>query len=246
MPAAMADIGLDVMYARADDIIDRLGTCALDELERARAAHIGNEVRRKHFIAGRVLLRYRLSVAVGHAVQPAAWRFTHGEYGKPCVAPGLPQINFSISHATGMIAIAASSTIEVGIDLELITGTQDTDPVADQLSPREQAWLERQNETDRWASFLQLWTAKEAVSKLVGTGCGLDFGAIEVDVAAGLARCRDALIADGNQMSIDMETVEAEDASYCLSVASMQPTGPGSVYSMELFMPPSMETPAFL
>jgi len=246
MPAAMADTGLDVTYAGVDDIIDRLGTGTLDEPERARVAHISLEARRKHFIAGRVFLRHRLSSAAGHAVQPAAWQFANGEYGKPCVAPGMPQINFSTSHASGMIAIATSPAAEVGVDLELITGTQNTDPVADQLSPRERAWLARQSEPDIWASFLQLWTAKEAVSKLIGTGCAVDFSAIEVDVAAGLARCRDGLIADDNQMSVDMETVDAENSSYCLSVARMLPAASGSFHSRALFMPPSMNTPAFL
>lgn len=185
MAATMTDIGLNVMYAGADEIIGRLGTGTLDERERARAAHISHQARRKHFIAGRVFLRYRLSSAAGHAVQPAAWQFANGEFGKPRVAPGMPQINFSMSHANGMIAIATSPAAEVGVDLELVTGTGNTDPVADQLSPREQAWLARQNQPDRWVSFLQLWTAKEAVSKLTGTGCAVDFSAIEIDVAAG-------------------------------------------------------------
>lgn len=246
MPAALADICTDVTYARPDDIINRLGTGSLDEGERARAAHINNEVRRKHFLAGRVLLRHQLSVVTGHGVQPATWKFENGKYGKPCVTSGQPQIDFSISHARGMIAIATGSAIRVGIDLEPITGTQNTDPVVDQLSPREQAWLERQAEAGRWASFLRLWTAKEAVSKLLGTGCGLEFAAIEIDVAAGLARCRKALIADGSQINISMETVEAEEVSYCLSVASLQPTRADNNYLTELFMPPSMDTPAFL
>lgn len=246
MIATMADIDPEVSYERPDDIINRLGADTLDQTERARADQISNEVRRRHFIAGRVLLRHLLSVAVGHDIQPAAWQLRNGKYGKPCVAPGLPQINFSISHASGMIAIATSSAIDVGVDLEQITGAKDTGPVVDQLSQRERAWLEKQAEADRWASFLQLWTAKEAASKLLATGCGVDFAAIEVDVTAGLARCRGTLIGDGNQISIDNETVEAEDVSYCLSVASMRPAKAGNVYSMELLMPPSMDTPAFL
>jgi len=246
MPAALDDICTDVTYACPDDIINRLGTGTLDEAERAHAAHISNEVRRKHFLAGRALLRHQLSVVTGHGVQPATWKFRNGEYGKPGVTPGLPQIDFSISHARGMIAIATSSAIRVGIDLEPITGTQNTEPVVDQLSRRERAWLERQAEACRWASFLRLWTAKEAVSKLLGTGCGVEFAAIEIDMAAGLARCRKTLIADGSQVSISMKTVEAEEVSYCLSVASMQPRLTDISYSTELLMPPSMVTPAFL
>ncbi len=74
----------------------------------------------------------------------------------------------------------------------------------------------------------------------------MDFAAIEIDVAAGLACCHDALTSEDSQMNILIETVEAGDASYCLSVAGNQPAAPGCVYSTELLMPPSMITPAFL
>ncbi len=246
MTATMADIRPAVTFASADDITNRLGTGVLDGPDRDRAARISNEERRRQFIAGRALVRHRLTAAAGHDTQPEDWRFAIGPYGKPRVAPGLPQINFSVSHANGMIAIATSSTIEVGIDLEPITGTRNTDPVTDQLSLLEQAWLQQQAETDRWVSFLQLWTAKEAVSKLIGIGCDVDFATIEIDVAAGVARCHDPLTAKHSQMYIYVETVEAGDASYCLSAAGLRPAAPGLVYSTELLMPPSMITPAFL
>ena len=219
MAAAPDDAGLTVAYARPCDVRRRLGLGALDETERARAARISNRARHDHFIAGRALLRHCLSAAAGNAVRPACWQFMNGACGKPSVKPGLPQIRFSISHAEGLVAVAASSVSKIGIDLELVTGAQDTRPAPDQLTRRERAWLREHSEADRWLAFLQLWTAKEAVSKATGLGCSVDFRDIEIDVPAGRARCPDGLLASGDRVDFDLQTIQAHGATYCLSVA---------------------------
>ncbi len=117
--------------------------------------------------------------------------------------------------------MATSPTVQIGIDLELVTGTQDTSPALDQLTRREQAWLHEHSEADRWPAFLQLWTAKEAVSKATGLGCGVDFHDIEIDVPTGRARCPDGLLDSGNHMDFDRQTIGAHGATYYLSVACM-------------------------
>jgi len=199
-----------------------LGTETLDEAECARANRISDKVRQQHFTAGRALLRHRLSCVVEHAVRPASWRMAEGLHGKPSIAPDLPQIHFNISHADGLVAVATSPSVPVGIDLERATGTRDTSPALDQLTHREQAWLNQHGEADRWSAFLQLWTAKEAVSKATGLGCSVGFNDIEIDVSAGRARCPDGLLDVGNHMDFDQRTVTTSDATYCLSVACMQ------------------------
>jgi 4'-phosphopantetheinyl transferase len=145
-----------------------------------------------------------------------------GLHGKPSIAPGLPQVHFNISHADGLVMVATSPAAPVGIDLERVTGTRDTSPALDQLNHDEQAWLNQHREAERWPAFLQLWTAKEAVSKATGLGCGMDFNAIEIDVSAGRAQCPDGLLDVGDHMDVDLRTVKTSDATYCLSVACMQ------------------------
>jgi len=199
-----------------------LGTGTLDETERARADRITDKLRHQHFTAGRALLRHLLSCAVEQAVRPATWRMAEGLHGKPSIAPGLPQVHFSISHADGLVAVATSPVAELGIDLERVTGTRDTTPALEQLNHREQAWLHQHDEAARWQAFLQLWTAKEAVSKAMGLGCGVDFHDIEIDVPARRARCTDGLLDIGNHMDVDLGTISNHDATYCLSVANMQ------------------------
>ena len=214
--------GRQIVYACPSDVIRRLGTGTLDETECARADRITDKVRHEHFVAGRTLLRHRLSCAVEQAVRPAAWRMADGLHGKPSTAPGLPQVHFSISHADGLVAVATSPVAEIGIDLERVSGARNTSPALDQLSHREQSWLKQHDEADRWPAFLQLWTAKEAVSKATGLGCGVDFHDIEIDVAAGRARCPDGLLAAGNHVDVDLRRINNRDDTYCLSVSSMQ------------------------
>ncbi len=172
-------------------------------------------------MAGRILLRHRLTAAVEGTVEPADWIFANCVHGKPAVAPGLPQIHFSISHAEGLVAMATSPVSELGVDVELITGVQDTTPALDQLNHRDQTWLRQHDGADRWPAFLQLWTAKEAVSKATGLGCGVDFHEIEIDVPARRARCPDGLLDIGNHMDFDLTTIEAHGATYCLSTACL-------------------------
>lgn len=221
MAVAAHNTGLAVAYARPCDVLQRLGTDSLDQSEHARAARMSDKVRREHFMAGRILLRHRLTAAVEDTVEPADWTFVSCAYGKPAVAPGLPPIHFSISHAEGLVAVATSPVAELGIDLELITEAQDTSPALDQLSQCEQTWLHQHDKADRWPAFLKLWTAKEAVSKATGLGCGVDFHDIEIDVPARRARCPDGLLDIGNHMDFDLTTIEAHGATYCLSTACL-------------------------
>ena len=225
MASGTEDAERQIVYARPCDVLQRLGADTLDETERARAARISNWLRHQHFTAGRALLRHRLSCVVDQAVRPAAWRMAEGLHGKPSTAPGLPQIHFSISHADGLVMVATSQTTPIGIDLERVTRTRNTNPALDQLSHREQAWLDRHDGADRWPAFLQLWTAKEAVSKATGLGCGVDFHEIEIDVSAGQANCPDGLLDVGDRMEVDQRTINNHDATYCLSVACMKTDG---------------------
>ena len=221
MAAVQDETGLTVAYAQPRDVLHRLGTDTLDRAEHARAARMSDRARHEHFIAGRALLRHRLTTAVADSVHPAAWHFVNCAHGKPSVAPGLPQVHFSISHAQGLIAVATSPAAPVGIDLERVTGTRDTSPALDQLTHREQAWLLRHGKADRWPAFLKLWTAKEAVSKATGLGCGVDFHDIEIDVPAGRARCPDGLLDVGVHMDFEQQTIETRGSTYCLSAACL-------------------------
>jgi phosphopantetheinyl transferase len=129
---------------------------------------------RRRSLGMRLFLREALSAAVDGAVDPSQWRFVRSVYGKPLIADGLPQIEFSISHSENLSLLAISRTAKIGVDVEAkaVTGWQEI--AAELFSRREQATLDRARPAERQQTFLSLWTAKEAYSKLLGVGLAFD------------------------------------------------------------------------
>lgn len=103
------------------------------------------------------------------------------ETGRPCA--GAP-LDVSLSHSDGWIAVAASRTGRVGIDVEAHR------PVPHSLARRcltatELEWLDR-SPSGTWNDrFLRVWTAKEAYLKALGVGLARDPRTVELDLRNG-------------------------------------------------------------
>ena len=89
--------------------------------------------------------------------------FLYNEHGKPYLENG-PY--FSISHCKHAIAVAVSE-IPIGIDIEHIR-TAKPNLVAHTMNEEEQAYIWAAESPD--IAFTCLWTQKEAVLKMQGTG----------------------------------------------------------------------------
>ncbi len=88
-------------------------------------------------------------------------------------------MDVSISHSDSALAVAVSSTYEVGVDIEQVS-LRRADPVVwPALSPAEGARLAATPEAERVAQFLQVWTLKEAYVKCAGDGSAVDFQRLE-------------------------------------------------------------------
>lgn len=100
----------------------------------------------------------------GHQTQDAGFPlFLYNEYGQPRLEQGPC---FSISHCKNAIAVAISET-PIGIDIEHIR-TAKPELVARTMNEKEQAEIWAAASPD--IAFTRLWTQKEAVLKLQGTG----------------------------------------------------------------------------
>jgi 4'-phosphopantetheinyl transferase len=88
----------------------------------------------------------------------------HEESGRP-VVDGLA---VSLSHARGLVAVAASRRGPVGVDLESRREFEIDGMARRWFDPTELTWLYQQS--DQVEAFLWLWTAKEAVGKALGRG----------------------------------------------------------------------------
>lgn len=89
--------------------------------------------------------------------------FIYNEYGQPRIADGPC---FSISHCKYGIAVAVSES-PVGIDIEHVR-TAKPELVIRTMNQQEQEQISNASSHD--IAFTQLWTQKEAVLKLKGTG----------------------------------------------------------------------------
>ena len=89
--------------------------------------------------------------------------FLYNDYGAPYIEGGP---HFSISHCKRGIAVAVSEN-PIGIDIEAIR-TFSPDLMRKTMSPAEQQRITSSATPDQ--EFIRLWTQKEALLKLQGTG----------------------------------------------------------------------------
>jgi 4'-phosphopantetheinyl transferase len=96
----------------------------------------------------------------------------HGPHGKPGLHPQhASDLQFNVSHSGDWVLLALSRSVAVGIDVESIRPLPQVLALAERyFSANEIATLRACLEAEREATFLALWTRKEAQVKALGTG----------------------------------------------------------------------------
>lgn len=142
--------------------------------ERARNARYMFERSRREHLVGRALVRTTLSRYAD--VAPSAWRFVEGERGRPEIEgpAGAPPLRFNLSHTTGLVAVAVTTALDVGVDVEDAARQRTTVEIADRFfSPREVEALRALPAAEQRERFFTYWTLKEAYIKAVGLGLAI-------------------------------------------------------------------------
>ncbi len=159
------------------------GTLSSDERVRAELFHSQRD--RRHFIAGRGVLRAILALYLDK--EPRAIRFCPGPNGKPGLVKtaGDDQYRFNVSHSDGLALYAVAGGREIGIDVERVQ-PQVIEGIADQFfSPRETADLQSLPPELQTEAFFACWTRKEAYIKARGEGLALRLHQFDVSLAPG-------------------------------------------------------------
>ena len=153
----------------------------LDDAERAQCQRFRRPDDRLAYAAAHALLRRALGASLG--LPAASLRFARDALGKPFLQPP-GNIDFSLSHTTGMVAVALSSAGPVGVDVEALDRTRvpTQDWGAFGLSAAQERHLATLAGPQQNQAFLALWTAREAVSKADGRGLALPLQCIQVDL----------------------------------------------------------------
>lgn len=154
-----------------------------------------------------LLLRQCLAKAYGIHSMPS---FRYGEYGKPRLTfDGVEaQVHFNISHCVeGVMCVVDDAP--VGCDIEVIPNEEGrNDPLLDEammnacFSAAEQRQIQAARRPP--VEFARLWTAKEALLKLVGTGLTDDLP---------------ALLTSSMAENVDITTRVCEQNGYAYSIA---------------------------
>lgn len=111
---------------------------------------------------------------------PANWSFSHGPYGKPVIKSPMPgnRLHFNLSHSWPVAAVAVSSSVPCGVDVEVLQNGASYNELFGMLHPQEQQLLER--DADKQRCFMEIWTKKEAAAKALGTGLSWSFDSFHI------------------------------------------------------------------
>jgi phosphopantetheinyl transferase len=148
----------------------------LSKEETAQSERFRRREDRACFVTGHALLRILLAAQLDAA--PSQIKFETGSHGKPRLSArfAAKPLAFNLAHSHGSVLVALCDT-EIGVDLESPRGIPDMLEVADRFfSPGEAHALRFIPDAARPSVFYRVWTMKEAVLKLTGSGIagGLD------------------------------------------------------------------------
>ncbi len=173
----------------------------IDVLNRFRS-----EKRRKEWVTGRVAAKEAASEFLRRTPSEPI-EILMGNNGEPLVQE---PIFISITHSNG-IALALVSEAPVGVDLEKVEERPDSF-LDFYFSEKEKDFISEKDHLATDEQITALWTAKEAVSKVLGKGGQLNFKTIECN--------RKFAVVDKNISSIELFKCCSEH--FCISAAILK------------------------
>lgn len=168
---------------------------ALPPWRRKQAMEYAFDEGKRNCALAYLLLCRALREEYGIADQPT---FVIGEHGKPALAE-YPHIHFNLSHCRTAVVCAVSDS-PVGIDIESLERKTNDSLVSYTMNNEEQ----RQIADSGKHTFFRLWTMKEALVKLRGTG---------------LQESIPDLLLPANTIDISFTTEERPERGYVFSIA---------------------------
>lgn len=170
----------------------------------ARMAVNGDKVRS---LFAELLIRYEASEQLG--VDFDSFRFGKNEFGKPFVV-GQSDYDFSVSHSGNAVAFAGVNAahvgrVRIGLDVERIRHRKNG--ISERFfAENEIRFIEKSETPDE--AFFEIWTKKEAYSKMLGKGLAAGFSSF--DVTEGKLNCDFyTKITNGYAFSVCAEKISA-------------------------------------
>jgi len=226
---------IDVWMANPDALMKAESSLTLLSAQDWEAINrIQDPSNRRSAIAARVLLRIGLSRASGHMVAPADWHFAIDANLRPIVGPDLPAINFSISHLDQLVLVAVSTTLQVGIDIECVDQNVNEDVISEFTHLDEHDSVGGLPRPQEIREFLRLWTLKEAYTKMVGTGHGLDFKTIKFTLDPVNLKAVGSQTKAGSSLQFENFYVSSQHNLFHAALAIRHPAGDTGVTEVQI------------
>jgi len=184
----------------------------LSKDEIARRDRFATSLLRQRFYATRVACRGLLGNLLSR--NPAGLEFVVSAHGKPSLRDIGWQ--FNVTHSEDIMLLAASASYPVGIDVEYVKRRIEIEAVGRRFFlPEEMDAIDGDHRR-----FLQVWTAKEAVLKALGTGIAGGLEAIRIDLnPVRLGACT----LPGGPVSLQALTVHSDYIAALAAVTESKP-----------------------
>lgn len=170
---------VNIYLAKPENVPDSASS-VLDGVEQARAKAFKFPKDQQLYTAAHIFLRQALS---RHAdIPPADWRFNSNTYGKPNISnPAYSDLQFNLSHTTGLIACTIAHELPVGIDVERHKPMPELVRLCHSIFTQTEIAeiLSSANPAIREQRFFTYWTLKEACIKACGMGLSLPLQSFE-------------------------------------------------------------------
>ena len=181
----LADNEIHVWRVKLDlsaDEITKL-TTILAEDEQLKANRFRFAEHQRRYIAARGILRRLIGIYLN--ITGDSVKFEYNSRGKPKIAEFLNHQNlqFNVSHSQELALCGITRDRRIGIDLEYLRDIDDAAKIAQRFfSPTESALIASLHGEEQKQVFFQLWTAKEAYLKAIGSGLAGGLDRVEVSL----------------------------------------------------------------
>ena len=152
----------------------------ISEERRDRIARMAADGDKLRSLFAELLIRYEISEKLDADFKKL--EFEKNEFGKPFLV-GQDGYDFSVSHSAGAVAFAGGN-FAVGADIERIRPRKRL--ISERFFAKNEIdFIEKSENSDE--AFFEIWTKKEAYSKMLGKGLAAGFNSF--DVTGGVLGC---------------------------------------------------------
>lgn len=146
-------------------------------------------------------------------------------FGKPyhVQPPGCPNIQFSMSHTQGAVAVAFTHDRSIGVDIETVAQPPSRHRIFEALSSAERCSLAELTGDTLKAALVSIWTLKEAVLKADGRGLAVPLDSFTVDYRTVTVQTPPVALKPNQQWLLEMRKTSEHIVSVAILADSVAP-----------------------